>query len=173
MIRRISQISIGDCRSMGGNVPLVPSHNQSGDLEFAPDAAPAYRDRSREAHLPDRGTPSRRLLNQATMMLIAAGAAALAHADLKPLARPLRLEPTAKHPVPETFPAPLSASVRTRGSKVLPRAFSSKRQRRRWQVIRDPDASWLSPPSRRARTRRGDLLLETPDGPRILLPSRA
>lgn len=173
-MHRISQISIGDCQAMGGNVPLRPSRTSAGDYEPAPDAAPAYRDKSRDAHLPDRGSPGRRLLQQASMLLIAGGAASLAHADLRPLVRPLRLEPTAKHPVPETFPNVHASNVRSSGSRVYPRRFESSRKlTRRWTVVRDPDARWLSSPSRRARTIRGDLLLETPDGLRVLLTPRA
>jgi|JI9StandDraft_1071089.scaffolds.fasta_scaffold139513_2 hypothetical protein len=173
-MHRISQISIGDCQAMGGNVPLRPSRTTAGDYEPAPDAAPAYRDQSRNAHLPDRGTPARRLLQQASMLLIAGGAADLVHADLRPLVRPLAVSLSLKEAKREPFPEYHASSVRTHGRRIIPRRFESSRKlTRRWPPITDREALWFHPPSRTARTVRGDVLLETPDGLRVLLTPRA
>ena len=106
----------------------------------------------------------------ATFTLLLNGFPHEAHADLRPLCRPLRVVGSGALPPFAPFPTVHAPSIRTHGTRVYPRRYSSPRQQRRWVVIRDPDAGWHTPPSRHARTRQGHPLLETPDGIRCLLP---
>jgi len=176
-MHRIHQISVSDCLAMGGNVPLAPSHPH-GDLVPVPDPSPL----SARARVPvepatnPRLTPpgadklARVMAYAATFTLLIAGHAKEAYADHRPLCRPLRVVGSGSLPPFAAFPAVHTPSVRTRGDRVYPRRYSSPRQQRRWVVIRDQDAGWLTPPSRFARTRQGHPLVETPTGVRCLLP---
>lgn len=175
---RIHQISVSDCKAMGGNVPMVPT-GPHGDIVPVADPSPLapllrvlLDPPFREDRLPPHASKLARVLSHAaTIMLVMASEGRIAHADHRPLVRQIRVVGSGQLPPFQPFPVLHHAtSVRTSGTRVYPRRYSSKRQQRRWVVIRDQDAGWLTPPSRFARTRQGHPLIETPDGIRALLP---
>lgn len=176
-MHRISQVSIGDCLAMGGNVPLVPSHPH-GDLTPCPDPSPSsgaprvpVEPSINPRYIaPNADRAARVMACAATLILANAGFRQEAYADFRPLCKPLRVVGSGALPPFAPFPAVHAPSIRTHGTRIHPRRYSSPRQQRRWIVIRDKDAGWFTPPSRIARTRQGHPLLETPDGVRSLLP---